>query len=61
MKKTTRIVSIPMSGGRTRIGHSDDPAISGDGRFVAFESEAPNMSTKDKNGDEDIYRRGPIR
>ncbi len=59
--KTTRIASIPISGGRTRNGHSDDPSISGDARFVGFESEATNMAAVDKNGVEDIYRRGPLR
>ena len=58
---TTRIASIPISGGRTRNGHSDDPSISGDARFVGFESEARNMGAVDKNGVEDIYRRGRLR
>jgi Tol biopolymer transport system component len=36
---------------------SDAPAISGDGRFVAFESAAENLvSGSDNNGDNDVFR-----
>jgi len=36
---------------------SDDPSISGDGRYVAFVSEATNLVPGDTNGREDIFVR----
>jgi signal peptidase I len=36
-------------------GDSDDPAISGDGRFVAFESKARNLVPGDTNRREDVF------
>jgi signal peptidase I len=36
-------------------GDSDDPAISGDGRFIAFESKARNLVPGDTNRREDIF------
>ncbi len=38
-------------------GGSSDPAISADGRFVAFESDADNLSTSDDNGFRNIFVR----
>lgn len=35
---------------------SDDPVITPDGRYVAFESNAFNLIDSDTNGIEDIYR-----
>jgi Tol biopolymer transport system component len=60
-KGTTIIISKTSSGGQAFGGDSDDPSISGDGRYVAFESEARNMVKNDRDGDEDIFRRGPLR
>jgi len=34
---------------------SDNPAISGDGRFVAFDSDASNLVPRDTNGNRDIF------
>lgn len=51
--KTTR-VSVS-SDGEEGNGDSDDPAISGDGRFVAFVSHASNLVTGDTNGKYDIF------
>lgn len=39
---------------------SFNAAISGDGRFVAFESSAPNLTANDTNGVSDIFVRGPM-
>ena len=61
IKKTTKIVSLTTTGARAKRGDSDDPAISGDGRFIAFESTAKNMFKNDNNGAEDIFRRGAMR
>ena len=36
------------------------PSVSGDGRFVAFTSLAPNLAPDDTNGTSDIYIRGPL-
>lgn len=36
-------------------GHASDPAISGDGQFVVFESRATNLVAGDTNGDQDIF------
>lgn len=50
---TIRISDAP--GGGQGNGDSEDPAISGDGRFVAFTSEASNLVTGDTNGKEDVF------
>jgi Tol biopolymer transport system component len=52
---TTTRVSESTSGAQAN-GPSGDPAISGNGRFIAFETEATNLSVKlDRNGYQDIY------
>ena len=38
-------------------GASRDPSISGDGRFVAFESDADNLSAEDNNAARNIFVR----
>jgi Tol biopolymer transport system component len=38
-------------------GLSGEPAISADGRFVAFESGASNLGPGDTNGDNDVFVR----
>ncbi len=50
---TTR-VSTDSTGGEAN-GHSRLPAISGDGRFVAFVSEAANLVPGDSNFTEDVF------
>jgi Tol biopolymer transport system component len=52
-KATTRITRST-SGGEPN-GPSSWPAISGDGRVVAFESKASNLVHGDKNGTSDIF------
>ncbi|MBI1851373.1 MAG: HYR domain-containing protein [Planctomycetes bacterium] len=57
---TTTIVSIDSSNviGNARSGISDDSvAISGDGRFVAFDSDATNLVAGDTNGRSDVFLR----
>jgi len=43
------------SAGRLALGASSNAAISADGRFVAFESDAPNLVPGDTNGVRDIF------
>ena len=50
----TRLVSIS-PGGVQGDGPSGDPAISGDGRFVVFTSEAANLVPGDENGLKDVF------
>lgn len=54
--KTYLVSSIP---GNTSVGNgdSDAPAISADGRFVAFNSTAGNLVTGDTNGGVDVFVR----
>jgi Tol biopolymer transport system component len=58
-KKTKRI-SLRTGGGQALGGDSDDFAISGDGRFVAFESQARNLVRNDTNNKKDVFRRGRL-
>ncbi|MGN6170732.1 MAG: TolB family protein [Solirubrobacteraceae bacterium] len=53
---TTRRVSLSSSGQQV-IGDSFNPAISPDGRFVAFASSADNLVRRDTNGQQDIFVR----
>jgi hypothetical protein len=50
----TTVVSVS-SKGRLGNGSSLGPAISGDGRFVAFESNASNLVTDDTNSVRDVF------
>lgn len=52
-KETTR-VSVASDGTEAN-GHSGWPAISGDGRCVAFSSVASNLVSNDRNGVDDVY------
>jgi Tol biopolymer transport system component len=58
--KTTKILSR-RANGKPAYGDSDDPSISGDGKYVAFESEAKFIVAKDNDVKEDVFRRGPLR
>src|SRR5262245_36191 len=57
--KTTR-VDVKSNGNQARGGFSLEPAISGDGRFVAFYSEAKNLVNGDTNGAGDIFVRDRV-
>jgi Tol biopolymer transport system component len=54
---TTTRVSVPASGAQALGGHSSRPAISADGRFVAFHSFATNLVAGDSNGRGDVFVR----
>jgi Tol biopolymer transport system component len=53
---TTRRVSVS-TGGAQGNNESRSPAISADGRFVAFDSPSSNLVSGDTNGVEDIFVR----
>lgn len=52
---TTRRVSVSSSGGQAN-GDSRACAISGNGRYVVFESTASNLVASDTNGGRDVFR-----
>lgn len=52
---STARVSLPAGGGEAN-GHSDAPAISGDGLWIVFESDASNLVAGDSNQSRDIFR-----
>jgi Tol biopolymer transport system component len=54
---TVSLVSVSSSGARAPLGSSGSfmPAISADGRFVAFQSWAANLVTGDTNNQPDIF------
>ena len=54
--KTTARVSLNSAGAQVS-GDSGSPSISGDGRFVAFLSSAPNLVAVDGNGEWDVFVR----
>jgi Tol biopolymer transport system component len=58
-KKKTRLVSLQSRsrGGKRADSRSQHPAISPDGRYVAFESAAENLSRADTNHIDDVYLR----
>jgi Tol biopolymer transport system component len=53
---TTTRVSVAAGGGQAN-GPSSFPAISSDGRFVTFSSDATNLAPGDTDGHDDIYLR----
>ncbi|HIJ83026.1 MAG: Cadherin 4 protein [Magnetococcales bacterium] len=53
-KKETIRLSVAVHQGQTN-GASFDPAISGDGQWVAFASDASNVVTSDTNGLTDVF------
>ncbi len=54
---TCELISVNAAGTGTANGGSYDAAVSGDGRYVAFESEASNLGPADANGFNDVYVR----
>jgi len=50
----TRRVSVASDGAQAR-GASSEPRLSGDGRFVAFTSDAPNLVDGDTNRNSDVF------
>src|SRR4029079_8839144 len=53
----TRLVSVNAAGAGSGNGLSSGPALSADGRFVAFQSEASDLVTGDANGRGDVFVR----
>ena len=51
----TQNVRLPLVPGGQPNGDSFEPSISGDGRFVAFESRASNLVPGDTNGQMDVF------
>ncbi len=58
-KAQTELISVQpaAAGGAGADGVSFDPALSADGRYVAFESNADNLSSEDNNGFRDAFLR----
>ncbi|HAB16314.1 MAG TPA: hypothetical protein DCE44_07675, partial [Verrucomicrobiales bacterium] len=55
---TTRLVSVNVSGTGAGNTASSNPELSGDGRFIVFESEATNLTANvDTNGASDVFLR----
>jgi len=52
---TTERASVDSAGNETAGLVFDGPALSGDGRFVAFESDATDLVPNDTNGWEDVF------
>ncbi len=50
-----RRVSVSSTGGQALGGESTSPAISANGRFVAFQSRATNLVPGDTNGLMDVF------
>jgi Tol biopolymer transport system component len=57
--ETTTLVSVNSTGTSSRIGRSFHPIMSADGRFVVFESDAPDLVANDTNGEytKDVFVR----
>jgi archaellum component FlaF (FlaF/FlaG flagellin family) len=53
----TERVSVDSNGNGTTVGGSENPAISSDGRFVAFASQGDTLVPNDTNQDSDIFVR----
>ncbi len=51
---TTELVSVSSTGTKGN-GYSDEPSISANGRYVAFDSTATNLVTSDTNAAKDIF------
>jgi hypothetical protein len=54
---TTRVSVGPSGAEATGLRWSADPAVSADGRFVAFSSGAPDLVAGDTNGADDVFVR----
>ena len=54
MTGTTERISVASDGSQAN-GSSTSPSISADGRYVAFDSDAPNLANRDTNNASDIF------
>jgi hypothetical protein len=61
--RSTRVERVSVgTGGQQANGRSSRLAMSGDARFVAFESDATNLARDvDDGGIPDVFARGPLR
>jgi Tol biopolymer transport system component len=57
--QTTTRVSVDSSGNQGT-GNSGNPSITADGRFIAFDSQAPNLVPGDTNGTSDVFVRDTL-
>jgi hypothetical protein len=57
---TTSRVSVDSAGTEANGGGSAVPAISADGRFIAFQSSAPNLVSGDSNARNDVFVRDTV-
>lgn len=57
---TTTRVSVASTGAQAMGGASLEPAVSGDGRYVAFQSAANNLVANDINGVADVFVRDTV-
>jgi Tol biopolymer transport system component len=55
----TSLISVDSQGNQGN-GDSDYSAISGNGRYVTFDSDATNFTANDTNGTWDVFIRGPL-
>ena len=60
VSRETNRISVSTYGGELN-GHSLRPAVSPDGKYVAFVTDATNAADDDSNGAVDVYLRGPPR
>lgn len=56
---TTTLISVDSFGAQAN-GASFRPAVSGDGRYVVFESDATNLDALDTNGTRDVFLRDTV-
>lgn len=54
---TTTLVSVPSSASSPQQGGGGEPAISADGHYVAFDSDATDLVPGDTNGTSDVFVR----
>ena len=57
---TSQLVSVAANGSATLTAASTTPAVSGDGRYVAFDSAATQVVTGDTNGASDVFVRDRV-
>lgn len=59
-RNQTSLVSLTQRGGQPRSGVTEGVEVSADGRYVAFESESPDLVLTDTNGLRDVFVRDTV-